>query len=143
MGHYVEVWKSHDGNTVAVASAFDNRGGLTSPILEVVVSSPYFKDRQGIGPGSSLSEVEQAYPSARAIKHAQRTAYIGKIALLDDKADGIAFQFPVAGGQLSRNAHCSAVAIHAKGKGVLELYAPLYVVDPNGAISSISDSEPD
>ncbi len=140
-GHSVEIWKSQDGNTVAVASEVDSHGGLTRPIVEIEVSSPYFRTRGGIGPGSSLSAVEQAYPNARAVRHAPKSAYVGKIALLDDKTHGIAFQFPVASGKLSKNAHCTAVVIYAKGTGAMELYFPLYIADPSGAISSMSDSK--
>ena len=140
MQHGIDIFKKHDGSLVVIAEEVnETNGGKNNLTRQIAVSASYYKTAQRIGPGSSLSIIERAYPHARPVAHRLKTAYVGHVALLDDQTQGIAFEFPITNGKLSQNARCSAVTIHAKGSAITALYLPIYQPSSNGAFTALRD----
>ena len=122
----VSCWRSKNGGVLLLDAVPPVTGGATRTVSEIAVTNPYFRTRENIGPGSTLQSVETAFPGAFPLRTMQLSAgkNSNKIALLDDKRRGIAFEFPVIDGRLESNARCRAVTVHPKGQVGSNLYGP-------------------
>ena len=75
--------------------------GVTIDVIRV--TSPVYRTRGGIGPGSTLSRILHYFPGAKSSSSP---------AILDANAQGIAFEFPKAP---KLSTECIAVTVHTPG----------------------------
>ncbi len=137
MGHDWSYWGQgkHEVDIYFVRGIDDSASHPEMPVEQVRVTSSRFHTANWVHPGSALATVEWLFPCAVSVKHEKGTPYYGNVALLDDVRRGSAFEFVVRGGKLADSAACTAIIIHPSGHGVLQEYASLYQVSPNGGLT--------
>ncbi len=101
-------------------------------VEQVRVTSPWFVTPQGIHVGSRLSAVLAAFPQARPVPSDASPPVHQRIALYDDRKQGITFEFANGRRVGSPPSLCRAIVIHPKGQGVLDEYYPWYMADEKG-----------
>ena len=86
------------------------------------VTSPWYRTRGGIGPGSTLAQIRRQFPSIRPLD--SRLVF-------DAKGQGIAFEFPKAA---TSSMSCIAVTVHSRGDASIPTASQVAEVLKNGSI---------
>lgn len=121
MGHFWSTWISH-GQYLDV---YSTRGeeDVEAHVRLVRATSPSFRTRDGLGPGSPERLVRKAFPAAKRVGSYREAPGKPPTIMFDDAAQGIEYEV--------RQGRCVAMAVHERGQSVNEQYAPLIAILKN------------
>lgn len=121
MGKAIAIWyNNHDStaHSIAIYTVRDTGSMPPARIKQIRVTSPMFKTKEGIHPGSTLSEIKKVYQVIRSEAYKSEgenyTVYSSKL--------GIAFEINAAG-------ECVAVIIFEAGKPSATTYLKFRTTD--------------
>ncbi len=117
-GHVWSTWKGTTGNTLDVYGVIgDIAGHLTKYVR---VTSPVFKTANGVRTGQTWHQIKAHYPAVLLTTYDSHQ-FSRKLAIVDNKSNGIAFEITVnAANHVTNASVCKAVWIHKCG----ELFDP-------------------
>lgn len=114
MGKAVAIWYANHDSTNHSTSIYTTRDMGNNPvalILQIRVTSPVFKTKEGLGAASDLSDIEKTFD----LKMAEKFSDSGKQYQVFDAKEGIAFE-------IGPNKKCVAVIVHEAGKSISGTY---------------------
>lgn len=118
MGKSWATWYSKDEarNELNVFTTYLNDELKGKVVTLIRVTSPEFKVKNGIGPGSSSEEILKFYPKTQIVASFYSTNKKSKLA--ESNQDGIAFEM--------LDGICTAVIVHGKNTDFLSHYSTLH-----------------
>ena len=119
MGHDWIMWKHYLGGELdvyAVRGADDSARQPDMTIEQIRTTSPSIRTKNGIGVGSTTTEIRRKFKDAAYLK--LDSVSPKDIVVWDDVKMGIAFEFDHG------KDRCTAILVHPKGQGVAEVYMP-------------------
>ena len=135
-GHQWQTWEAKKPdprnnkiiNSLDVYSSVNDAGDYQIRLIRS--TSPTFTTGEKIKVGSTFGDVRKKFPKIAKIAEYQSPQFASKVALFDEQAAGIAFEFKLGlDGQVGRREKCLAIWSHEPGLQILnELYpAPKYL----------------
>lgn len=104
----VAIWYNHHDTTSHSIAIYTQRGtdsGAVARVLQIRITSPSFKTKEGIGATSSLDQIQKAF----TVKKTEQYSDAGKNYDVYDSPQGIAFEMD------AKQARCVAIVIHKSG----------------------------
>jgi len=121
MGKAIAIWyNNHDStaHSIAIYTVRDTGSMPPARIKQIRVTSPAFKTKEGIHPGSTLSEIKKVYQVSRSDTYKSE----GENYSVYSSKKGIAFEINAAG-------ECSSVIIFEAGKPTATTYLKFRTTD--------------
>ena len=132
-GHQWQTWEARKPdprngkiiNSLDVYSSVNDAGKYQIRLIRS--TSPTFATADKIRVGADYEEIKKHYPKIAKIADYESPQFSMKVALYDDEAAGIAFEFKYRpGGVVFRHDHCLSIWVHEPGLKLLkEYYGPV------------------
>jgi len=130
-GHQWQTWEAkkpdpRNGkiiNTLDVYTSVNDAGKYQIRLIRS--TSPTFATSAMIKVGSSFAEVKKQYPKIAKQTEYESPQFSSKVALFDDDAAGIAFEFKLAAdGNVAPKSRCLSIWVHEPGLDLQKEYYP-------------------
>lgn len=111
-------------NTLDVYTSLNDAGKYQIRLIRS--TSPTFSTADKVKVGSPFSAVKKLYPKIAKLDDYESPQFSAKVALFDDSAAGIAFEFKLShDGSVASRARCLSIWVHEPGLDLMkESYAP-------------------
>jgi hypothetical protein len=130
-GHQWQTWEARKPdprngnitNTLDVYTSVNDDGKYEIRLIRS--TSPTFSTTGKVKVGTPFAEVKKQYGKIAKVADYESPQFAYKVALFDDEAEGIAFEFKTeADGNVSPKAKCLSIWVHEPGLNLLKEYYP-------------------